>query len=358
MNILQKNLDYAHILIVGSGVIGKFIGSELIKNGFKVTIADPNEENNGSNASLGLLMGRIYKKRTGRAWILRKRSLVLWPRWIEFLKKFDPEIKIDKPLIQLTTNQTHYEIIKKFVENNPFEGLEILQKESTLLRQIKEFFPNTNLQGIVSHEDGRIDPKILLRTLDIYLKNMQTKFIKNKIIDIEKTNNIWTAICGDGERIDSHIIVLCNSLNSKQLINKMKIKTKLKPVLGQAIELTFNKNVNFSVLPKIFSINGKNFIPVSNNKIIIGSTSEEDHIPEKKYINELTECLNPKPLWMEEKYITKKWHGIRSQPIGEGSPIMKGLEKGLILCTGFYKNGILLAPACSEWLMKEIISHF
>ena len=55
--------------------------------------------------------------------------------------------------------------------------------------------------------------------------------------------------------------------------------------------------------------------------------------------------------------ISKKWYGIRSRPDGEPSPIMKNLGDGLIICTGFYKNGILLAPACSKWVANEIKNY-
>ena len=51
------------------------------------------------------------------------------------------------------------------------------------------------------------------------------------------------------------------------------------------------------------------------------------------------------------------WYGVRSRPDGEPSPIMKKLEDGLIICTGFYKNGILLAPACSRWVANEIKNY-
>ena len=44
-------------------------------------------------------------------------------------------------------------------------------------------------------------------------------------------------------------------------------------------------------------------------------------------------------------------------PDGEPSPIMKNLENGVIICTGFYKNGILLAPACSKWVANEVKNY-
>ena len=68
----------------------------------------------------------------------------------------------------------------------------------------------------------------------------------------------------------------------------------------------------------------------------------------------LTNFLDKKPKWLENAKITKQWFGVRSQPDGEPSPVMKNLEDGLILCTGFYKNGFLLAPACSKWVAMEL----
>ena len=96
---------------------------------------------------------------------------------------------------------------------------------------------------------------------------------------------------------------------------------------------------------------------MSNNKLIIGSTDEYAIRPKDSQIEDLLDFVIEKPLWLNSKNISKKWFGIRSKPIGEGSPILRSLEKGLILCSGFYKNGILLAPACSRWISKEIEKH-
>ena len=41
MNGLKQNFKKPHILIIGSGIIGKFNALELSKQGYKITIADP-----------------------------------------------------------------------------------------------------------------------------------------------------------------------------------------------------------------------------------------------------------------------------------------------------------------------------
>jgi len=143
-----------------------------------------------------------------------------------------------------------------------------------------------------------------------------------------------------------------------KLINTEIHKIRLKPVLGQAIEIFHeDKNMNFLSLPKLLNINDKNLITINKKKMIIGSTDEYNFKPDEYYLNELFEFLEHKPNWLNKKNISRRWFGIRSRPEGEPSPLLKSLEQGLILCSGFYKNGILLAPACSDWVSKEIKKH-
>jgi len=355
MKSLKENFQKLNILIIGSGIIGKFNALELIEQGHKVTITDPWEVKNSSSAALGVLMGNIYRKRKGRSWLLRKKSLDLWPQWIKLLNNYDPLLKIEKPLIQLTNKKDNFEKQQKFFLDHPNESLKVLENDSFIIDKVNKIFNIKNLRGIISYEDGRIDPNLLLKTLDIYLKKNNAKIIKDKIIKISKVKNEWLCISRNNIEIKSDIVILCNSLNALDFINYKDLDIKLKPVLGQAMEITINeKEINFLSLPKHFSINGKNIIPKSKNKIIIGSTDEYSMEPKKGFFDELTEAFEQKPKWLNKKNISQNWFGIRSQPVGEPSPIMRSIEKGLIICTGFYKNGILLAPACSKWVSNEI----
>ena len=359
MKSVKENLQQIHILIIGSGIIGKFNAVELSKLGYKITISDPNKIHNSSTAALGLLMGKIYQKRSGRSWELRKKSLELWPKWIKTLQKYNKDLIINKPLMQLTTNEEKFENLKKFVLDNPNDNLQILEKDSIYIQNIKKIFNNNDLSGIISFEDGRIDPKILLNTLDNYLLANHVNIITDEVLKIKKIKNNWISTFKKEADLLTDLVIVCNSLDSLKLINKELIGINLKPVLGQALEISCDdKAVNFLSLPKHFSINNKNLIPISNNKLIIGSTDEYNQTKTSlNKLNELIEFINEKPKWLTRNRISNTWFGIRSRPEGMPSPILKSIDKGLILCTGFYKNGILLAPACSQWTSNEIKKH-
>jgi len=359
MKSLKENFQKAHIVIIGSGIIGKFNALELSELGFQITIIDSAQLQNSSNAALGLLMGNMYRKRRGRSWDLRKQSIELWPHWITILQKFNNELNIEKPLIQLTTNEEKFKKLEKFIYENNDLNLQILERGSNIIKNINNAFQTKNIKGMISFQDGRINATSLLNTLDKYLKNKKINLVDEEIIKIRKSNNQWFSTTKNNRDIKSDIVILCNSLKAIDLIDDLSHNIKLKPVLGQAVELFINDaEVDLLKLPKQFNINGKNIIPISKNKLIIGSTDEYSTEPEKNIFEKITNFLDKKPSWLLNGKVTKKWFGVRSRPEGEPSPIMKNLGNGLIICTGFYKNGILLAPACSKWVANEIKNYF
>ena len=358
MNNSKENLKYSEVLIIGSGIIGKFNALELSRLGFQVSIIDPCQISNSSNAALGILMGKTYQKRIGRSWELRKKSIKLWPKWLKEFQNINPQVIFEKPLIKTTTNGESFEKMKNFVLKHPNDNLEILNNSSIFLNSINNVFCRNKIQGIISHEDGRINPKTLLNTIDVLLNSKNIKTINDTVVSVRKNKEDWISTLKGGNDIVSKVVILCNSLNALKIIKNNKYNLRLQPVTGQAVEICVNDNsTNFLTLPKVFNINQKNIIPLSKNKLIIGSTDEYQDKPQEELIESLINFVEYKPKWLNAKNISKKWFGVRSKPVGEGSPILKVLEKGLILCTGFYKNGILLAPACSQWVSKEIKNH-
>ena len=67
MKELKKSFKRSHVLIIGSGIIGKFNALELSEKGFQITIADPQQNKNSSSAALGLLISHMYQKSKGRS---------------------------------------------------------------------------------------------------------------------------------------------------------------------------------------------------------------------------------------------------------------------------------------------------
>ena len=88
--------------------------------------------------------------------------------------------------------------------------------------------------------------------------------------------------------------------------------------------------------------------------MIIGATVESGTKPSLLYKQEMLTMNNTAPKWMTKARVIHEWSGIRAKPINEPAPLLKQLEPGLLINTGHYRNGILLAPACAEWIGLKI----
>jgi glycine/D-amino acid oxidase-like deaminating enzyme len=56
------------------------------------------------------------------------------------------------------------------------------------------------------------------------------------------------------------------------------------------------------------------------------------------------------PTWLKNAEAIEQWSGLRARPVDRPAPLLETLEPGLILASGHYRNGVLLAPATAEWI--------
>jgi glycine oxidase len=62
---------------------------------------------------------------------------------------------------------------------------------------------------------------------------------------------------------------------------------------------------------------------------------------------------------LKNSIIVKKWFGKRPRPEGKPAPIIEKLTgfNNILVATGHYRNGILLAPATARAIEKLLITY-
>ena len=295
-------------------------------------------------------MGNIFQRSSGRGWRLRQRSMTLWPEWIEELNKGDYPIKIEKPLIKLARSKPEAEFMQKLERERKNLGVNYFTKDSKFYSN--EIFPTINFGGLISYNDGRINSIKLHQAILNQLEHKNVHIIKAKAISLNKSKK-WSVRLSDRNTVETDLVIISSSLGSERLLKPLNHFLELKPVLGQALELELKQN-NIYKWPAILILNNINIIPQKNNKIIIGATLEQGNTPNIKFLEELKSLNTKTPVWLKGAKTIKHWYGIRGRPEGRSSPVLEVLEPGLILATGHYRNGILLAPATAEWIEQKI----
>ena len=138
MNSPKSEKKQIEISIIGGGIAGITTAYHLVKKGYKINLIDPkvNSEinnlnpNNGTEAALGALMGNIYKRSKGRAFLLRNNSMKLWKEWLLEIDPFESNIKLEKPLIKLASSIKEYESMMAINKTKKEYKIELLDKNS------------------------------------------------------------------------------------------------------------------------------------------------------------------------------------------------------------------------------------
>ena len=125
MNSQKAEKKQTEISVVGSGIAGITTAFHLGKKGYKVNLIDPtvNSEinnlnpKNGTQASLGVLMGNIYKRSKGRAFLLRNKSMKLWKEWLTQINYSESNFIFEKPLIKLASSEKEYQSMIELSNN-------------------------------------------------------------------------------------------------------------------------------------------------------------------------------------------------------------------------------------------------
>lgn len=359
------------IVIIGGGVVGSTIAYELSHNPkYEITLLDQKSPGNGSTgAALGILMGVISQKTQGRAWQLREIGLHRYKTLLPQLEK-TTGIKIpsnDQGIVRLLfaeDKSSKWQELAKIREKQSYH-LEIWDQQ-----QLKTNCPEIDSQQVIgavySPDDYQISPAILTRALvrGAVLNGVQCKF-GEKVSGFVVQENLCTRVKVGSQEITADWVILAAGLGSSQLTQLLNSPVMIRPVLGQALllkdtALQQQSKANFQPV-----ITGRdiNLVPVGNDEFWLGATvefpDEENQVlaDEELLANLKQEAIAFCPS-LQSAATMISWTGKRPRPEGKPAPVIEKLAgyQNVILATGHYRNGVLLAPGTAKLVQEILVS--
>jgi glycine/D-amino acid oxidase-like deaminating enzyme len=89
-------------------------------------------------------------------------------------------------------------------------------------------------------------------------------------------------------------------------------------------------------------------------RLWLGATLEPGQEADERALESLRELGGDAPEWLRRARACRRWQGLRARPVGQPAPLLQDRGAGLLLATGHYRNGVLLAPASAEWVAARI----
>ena len=166
-------------MVLGAGLVGVACAWLLQRRGHRVLLVDPALAapadamlRNGSRAALGVLMGQVAHRGSGRGWRLRQQSLALWRSWRADLARRGYPIAYRPGLLMLAASGNQLEHQQRLALERQRRGLPLELWSRERVAELDPVVPAAALGGLFSPDDGQLDPG---QALDALLSTMDSE---------------------------------------------------------------------------------------------------------------------------------------------------------------------------------------
>lgn len=357
----------ASVVVIGAGLVGLSCAWLLRQRGHDVLLIGDDDPDSrgapGSEAALGVLMARVFHRSSGRGWRLRQRSLALWQAWRRELAGRGRPIPWRQGLLLLASGPEDLERQRRLLQD-PRRPPGLLEPwDRARLEALTPEVPAAALGGLYSAEDGQLDPMAALRALAEDGAAAGVVRRAGRVMALERGGRGWQVWLAGGERLRGDWVVLAAGLGSADLLPEGLGPIPLEPVLGQALELEPDPIEDGRAAvpwPGAVVWKGMNLIhrggegPGGRPRLWLGATLEPGERGADEALARLRQLEGDAPAWLVGARQCRRWQGLRARPVGQPAPLLQDLGGGLLLTSGHYRNGVLLAPASAEWVAERI----
>ncbi|MGF1491438.1 MAG: NAD(P)/FAD-dependent oxidoreductase [Microcoleaceae cyanobacterium] len=363
------------IAIVGCGVVGAAIAYELSRiDCLSLIVFDQQSPAQASTgAALGILVGIISQKTKGRAWELRQRSIrryhTLIPELESILGQSIPGNR--HGLLDLQFAGANLQVWQNLIEIRREQGwcLELLDPE-----QVQARYPKINCEGVTgavySPQDQQIEPIALTLALVEAARKNGVNFQFGTTVQPIASKDHWQSphvlkglqTSRGNWPVDA--VILASGLGTSAVSHTAP---RMQPVLGQAMRLRLNTTLD----PNLPVVSGEDvhIVPLNSHECWIGATVEfstgedlEEVTADPERMTTVQEQAIQMYPDLAHAEMVDYWSGLRPRPVGQSAPVIEPLPgfSNILLATGHYRNGVLLAPATAEIVrdrLGEILEH-
>jgi len=356
------------IVIVGGGIIGLSVGWYLASRGERTVVYDRAEAGRAATwASAGMLAPNLEAE-PGEEKLL---PLLLESRrmWEDFARTLEETSSITVNyrregtlLIALTWDDVERLRFQLGFQKSLGLDVELIDGEKVL-----EMEPNINrnvMAALYSRSDHQVDNRRVVQALKVaYLRSggvlKEWVTVNRIVIEGGEVSGVFTE--NGFERAEYVVLAAGAWVRELDGIPEM-LRPPVRPVKGQMISLKTNPGnilVRHVIWGPMRNWGPVYIVPRLDGRLILGTTVEEmgfdTSVTAGGLMNILRGCWEILPSIVDLP-VDEVWAGLRPGSRDDAPILGPTPVKGLIMATGHYRNGILLAPITAEAITRYILS--
>lgn len=343
--------------IIGGGVMGLSIAYQLLKQQQQVTIFHTPKSTTASLAAGGMLGAQNEFHAPSPLYPIALESRALHPVIAQELYDLT-QLQIDwlpTSLMKVATSQQAVPQLKNqfhFLASQDATSIDWLDGQQT--RQLEPFLHDEIAASVHIHQDYQVNARKLMTALWQAVKQLGATIIEDEVLAFEHHQKKITHVHTTTTRYAIEHVVVATGAFTTALLSSLALRCPMHAVKGECVMVKSDKPLKHT----IFTTDGYYLVPKCHQQILIGATSypfqQDDIVTVSGVQRLLSKAMAIMPA-LKDAHILDSWCGVRPQTM-DSLPIMGASPYiNLSLCTGHYRNGILLSAITGQLFSQYLL---
>lgn len=343
-------------IVIGGGIIGVSVALELASTGLEVTVLDksaPGSE--ASTAAGGMLAAQAESTKAGPLIDLMVRSRSLYPKWVKNLEALSGlEVGyLPSGLLQVAFDEDEAQGLQARVTWQEAIGLRAQWLTGAQARQREPALSEHAQAAAYFADDHQVDPKKLMPALLLAAARSSVVFRSGLVRGVLQSNGRVTGVDLEGESLCADVVILAAGAWSALITGTPLLPHDVRPARGQMAEL----QAQVPLLTHVLKTQTGYVIPRPDGRVIVGSTMElvgyDKQVTTEGLAKIFVAALRMVPS-LAALPVRSTWAGLRPWTEDTLPLLGEGPMPGLVLATGHFRNGLILAPVTAR-LVGQIV---
>jgi glycine oxidase len=347
------------VVVVGAGVIGLAIAFELAERGAAVRVVDRGEPAGAASwAAAGMLAPYTERVRDAALVRLCAASLQEYPAFtarVAAAAGIDPHLRLDG-VVHAAFDAAQLDALRRHARSLDDEGVAYDMLDRGALLAAEPWLGAATVGGLKVGGEGCVDNRRLGRALVAACAARSARVERSAVVRVEcdgrRVLGIRTQL---GFVAAGAVVNACGAWAAALAGVPPRCAPPIAPIKGQMIALA----APIGLVRRSTWVPGAYLVPREDGRLLIGATVESAGFDERVTahgVRELLDAALAAAPSLGEFTMTESWAGLRPGT-PDGLPFLGPTPiDGLLLATGHYRNGILMAPATARLIADALES--
>ena len=352
----------ADVVVVGAGVVGLCAAREAAALGLSVVVCDPEPAGGASFAAAGML-APTAEARPGeqRLHALAESSAAAWP---EFAARLEEQSGVAVGLRQegalsVAFDPDDLRALAEVVDVQISMGCKAELLGARECRRLEPALSPRVTGGAFNPGDNQVDTRAVLRALLACLDHAGVTMLAESALRLVVQGGRALGVeTRTGHLVEAGTVVLAAGCRSGELAGLQPDEVPpVRPVKGQILRLQTNPDEPLLTRTVRAEVQGRHvyLVPRLHGELVVGATMEElghDTTVTAGAVHDLLRAALAAVPDVAEASLSEATARSRPGTPDNGPLIGHGLTEGLLVATGHFRHGVLLAPATSAALSE------